>query len=122
MSSKSLLSDEIKSMQNKLDKEPDGQKIMDNIHRSNEAGIMKRYALFFEGIGIVLSDSERAAIEERNVSVHAKTLFEEIDSHELALHARVFEVLFNKIILKLLGYSGNYIDYTSGGWPEKQIE
>jgi hypothetical protein len=117
----SLLSDDIKSMQNKLNKLPNGEKIMDNIHRSNEAGVMKRYALFFEGIGIDLSDSERAAIEERNVSVHAKALFEETDSHELALHARTFEVLFNKIILKLLGYSGNYIDYTSSGWPEKQI-
>jgi hypothetical protein len=116
-----LLSDEIKSIENKLKGMPNGEKIIGNIHRSNEAGIMKRYALFFKEIGIDVSDSDQAAIEERNVSVHAKALFEETDSQQLAIHARTFEVLFNKTVLKLLGYSGNFIGYTAKGWPERPL-
>ena len=41
-----FLHDELKSIENKLKDNPDGPKIMENILRSNEAGIMRRYRVF----------------------------------------------------------------------------
>jgi hypothetical protein len=117
----SLLKEEITSIQNKLKSIPEGDKILDNILRSNEAGIMRRYKIFFEQIGLKISDDEWEAIEERHIFVHGKALLDKIDWHKVAIHTRAFEVLFNKILLKVLGYTGSYIDYTTINCPEVQL-
>ena len=116
-----LLQEEIKSIENKLKDYPDGSKILENILRSNEAGIMKRYRIFFEEVGLKINDNEWEAINERHVFVHGKALLDKIDWRKVAIHAQVYEVLFNKIVLKVLGYSGSYIDYTTLGCPEAQL-
>jgi hypothetical protein len=100
---------------------PEWNRIVSNIHRANEAGITRRYKIFFEEIGLKISDDEWEAIEERHVFVHGKALLDKIDLHKVAIHAQTFEVLFNKIFLKVLGYSGSYIDYTAIGCPEVQL-
>ena len=33
-----------------------------------------------------------------------------------------YRTLFNRVILKLLGYQGTYIDYYTDGFPERNID
>ena len=114
----SLLMEEI---QNKLRNISDGDKIMDNILRANQAGIMKSYKIFFDEIKLTITDDEWEAIRERHAFVHGKALLDKTDWHKVAQHVRTFELLFNRILLKLLDYSGTYIDYTAIGCPEVQL-
>lgn len=118
----SLLKEELESIQNKLKEVPDCEKIMENILRANQAGIMKSYRIFFDDIKLPINDKEWAAIDERHKFVHGKALFSEMDGRTLLKHALTFETLFNKIFLKLLGYSGEFIDYSTIKRPDKQLE
>ena len=34
----------------------------------------------------------------------------------------VYKTLFNRIFLKILGYQENYVDYSTLGHPEKNID
>lgn len=117
----SLLKEELGSIQNKLKEILDGDEIVANILRANQAGIMKSYQIFFDDIKLPINDKEWDAIDERHKFVHGKALFSEMDGRTLAQHALTFETLFNKIFLKLLGYSGTFIDYSTIGCPETQL-
>ena len=116
-----LIKEELDSIKKKLLSISDGDKIMQNILRANQAGITKTYKTFFAEINLKVTSEEWAAIKERHNFVHGNALFDETDWRLVIQKAATFETLFNKIFLRLLGYSGDYVDHSTAGWPNTQL-
>jgi hypothetical protein len=119
---KVLLKDEIDSIRIKLKDMPYGDKVVKAILRTNKFGIMERYRVFFEEIGLSIDDNEWKAISGRHKFVHGKISFAETNWELTTQHVDILETLLHKILLKLLGYTGNYIDRSILGWNDKRLD
>lgn len=97
------------------------QKIVNKILRANEFGVMERYRIFFEEIDLKAEPHEWKAINERHKFVHGHARFKEADWSKVLSYVNTYETLLNKVILKLLGYSGKYIDRSTAGWTDKKL-
>ena len=117
----SLLKEEIEDITRKLERKPNGDKIIANILKAYDFGIMEGYRIFFEEINLPIDDHEWEAIKERHKFVHGRILFDKTDWERVIQHVNTFETLLHKILLKLLGYSGTFIDRSVLGWKDKQL-
>jgi len=117
----SLLKEEIEAIKRKFENIPDGDKIIANILKAYNFGITERYRVFFEEINLHIDDHEWEAIKERHKFVHGRIIFDETDWKRVIQHVNTFETLLHKILLKLLGYSGTFIDRSVPGWNDKQL-
>lgn len=117
-----LISAEIKAIEEKLNDSPYKNQILNKIKSAYKRGANEKMMLFFDQIGIKLSKTEKQALQKRNSMAHggsdAKSMKK---AHELILHTRAYESLFNWILLKLLGYEGYYVDYYLSGTKLKNI-
>jgi len=116
-----LLEEEIKTIRGKLEGKPNGDEIIEKILKAYEFGIMQRYRVFFEEINLTIDEHEWSAINKRHEFVHGRILFNKANWEEVTQHARSFETLLHKVLLKLLGYSGTFIDRSVIGWKDKQL-
>lgn len=94
--------------------------ILDKIKRANNYTLSDREKRFFEEIRLRIGDVENTILRERNKSIHGI-----IGKHDydrlLALTYGAY-ALTNRIILKLLDYKGNYVDYSTHEFPYRDIE
>ena len=117
----SLLKEDIEAMKRKLESKPNGDKILANILRAYSLGITERYRTFFPEIGLSIDANEWKAIEARHMTVHGHMIFDKTDWKQMIQHVNTFETLLHKVLLRLLGYSGTYIDRSVVGWNDKQL-
>ncbi len=62
-------------------------------------------------------------MKARNPMAHGSAeLLDEGSHQEMFNHTQSYRTLFNRVLLKLLGYDGAYVDYSAKGWPEKSLE
>lgn len=76
---------------------------------------------FFTGIDVVIGNMEKKALQARNFSAHGSFGGSNIDYREQYVISQVYECILVRVVLKLLKYDGNYIDYGTFGYPEKNI-
>lgn len=57
----------------------------------------------------------------RNFSAHGSLGGSDTDYQEQYMISQVYECIIVRVVLKLLKYDGNYIDYGTIGYPEKNI-
>jgi len=117
-----LLKEEIDEIKKKLLGKTNGEEILKKILNAYTAGTMERYRIFFGEIDMPLDDNEWEAIKERHIFVHGRALFDTTDWKSVANHVWTLETLLHKVILKLLSYSGLYIDRSSIGWKDHEIK
>lgn len=117
----SLLKEEIEAIKRRLEKEPHKDKIIAKILKAYDLGIMERYRIFFEEINLPIDTYEWEAINERHKFVHGHIIFDEANWKRVIQHTNTFETLLHKVLLKLLGYSGAFIDRSVLGWKDKQL-
>jgi len=116
-----LLNTEIGVLKRKLENIPDGDKIFAKILQAHSFGIAERYRFFFQEIGLSVDSGEWEAIGARHKLVHGHMIFDETDWKRVIQRVNTFETLLNKVLLKLLGYSGTFIDRSVVGWNDKQL-
>ena len=121
-----LLKEEIEDIKRKLEtrkleRKPNGEKVIAKILKAYEFGIMERYRIFFDEIELPIDDHEWEAIKERHKFVHGRIVFDKTDWKRVIQHANTFTTLLHKTLLKLLGYSGTFIDRSVLGWKDKQL-
>ncbi|MFZ7138356.1 MAG: hypothetical protein ACOWW1_08055 [archaeon] len=97
------------------------EKIIDKLKRGNDFGVMEKYRIFFDEINLKIEPHEWRAIIERHKFVHGEARFNNTDWDKVMVHVNTYETLLNKVLLKLLGYSGSYIDRSVQGLTEKQL-
>lgn len=118
---KTLFKEELESMEKKLDGVDNGKIILNKINGSYKMGNNERLDTFFSEIKIPLSDAEKKASLYRNKMIHDAMDLEKIDIRELVRLTYAYRSLFHRIMLKLLGHSGKYIDYSMARLPEKPL-
>ena len=125
-----LLKDEIENMRRKLEENSKGEsstedskaeKIINNVLRAYQFGTMERYRIFFKEINLPIDISEWEAIKERHKFVHGETQFDKTDWNSVLQKVNTFETLLNKVLLRLLDYSGDYIDRSRIPWNDKVL-
>lgn len=92
-----------------------------SIYNMNKMSINEQMHHFFEKIGMPLGEEEQKALQARNISVHGDYEKKNPNCDEIFKVSQIYECIINRVILKLLNYSGKYIDYGTIGYPEKDI-
>lgn len=118
-----LIEPEISKLKLKLSSLAGGDVILNKILGAFRKGPNEKMKAFFSAIDIEIGKAEKEALVLRNKMAHAardysdeKRVFEDL------VFTRTYEVLFHRIILKLLGYNEYYIDYSLNGCPLKHID
>lgn len=116
-----LMGDFLLKIEKRLESLEHGGKIFDKIVRSNEFGIMERYRMFFKEIGLEIRPCEWEAIRGRHHFVHGHAQFQKTDWKQVIPQVNTMQTLFNRTMLKVLGYKGDYIDRSIEGWPDVNL-
>ncbi|MCW3998737.1 MAG: hypothetical protein NWE93_00675 [Candidatus Bathyarchaeota archaeon] len=114
-----MIEPEVSAIKAKLEaqlKEKEAKKIISTIVNSNSFGHTERYRSFFQEIKLSLTDVEDEAIRERHKFVHGGAIFDNEDWTLISRRAVAFEKLVCKVILRVLSYSGEFIDKPAMTW------
>ena len=84
-------------------------------------GVMDRFRFFFNEIDLPVDKNEWDAIKARHAVAHGRIATEEGEGEKIIRYTDTYETLIHKILLRLLGYSGSYIDRSVIGWKDKQL-
>ncbi|MGB9940251.1 HEPN domain-containing protein [Methanosarcina sp.] len=96
------------------------KQVLNKIRYSNQMSLTKRYAAFFEEIGLEIGSIEDKAIASRHSMAHSDKMNAE-ESEKMEKCTRAYQTLFHRVFLKVLGYEGRHIDRSVIGFPEKNI-
>lgn len=92
-----------------------------SVEGMNRMSVSEQLTHFFEEIDMPVGKKEKKALQARNFSAHGSYAGDSIDYEEQFMTSQVYECILVRVILKLLKYEGNYIDYGTIGYPEKNI-
>jgi hypothetical protein len=84
-------------------------------------GARESLEAFFDELVLPIGEAEKAAMAARNGPVHGG-LKAGANVRKLVRHGNVYRTLFERTFLKLLGYSGNYIDRPALGHPAHPLD
>jgi len=96
--------------------------VLSKIKNAHRKGPNEKMTLFYSLIGITLKGMEKKALQLRNQMAHGipdYSLDKKVQEHLIL--TRVYQVLFNKTILQILGYRDYYIDYSIQKSPVKNM-
>jgi hypothetical protein len=96
-------------------------RIIRRINNSYNMSGNEAFDLFLTEIGLKIGKIENAAIQARNKMIHDSIEETPQNIRKMIILSRAYRTFFNRVILKILGYPGNYIDYSIIGNPLKPI-
>lgn len=96
--------------------------IVNRLSRCFNMGVGERFEIFFAEIQLKIGTLEKEALKARNSMSHDIGQLKDEDLQKNYLCNEAYFVLLNRVILKLLGYKGNYVDYSCIGFPVKHID
>jgi len=117
----SLLRDEMTAIKEKLEAEMYRDKVIKRLQDAYQMGVTDRFQFFFEEIVLAVNGNEWEAINARHDIAHGRLATKD-KAWEMVQNTNAYETLLNKIILKLLGYSGDYINRSSISWRDEQLD
>jgi hypothetical protein len=117
-----LLADAFRLIEERLRGVEYAERILRRIKGAFQAGQAERTEWFFEEIGLPLGRHERAAMKARNAPAHGGGGGSEEEIRELIQHGAAYRTLYARTILKLLGYSGRYLDRRTLTFPERELQ
>ena len=118
-----LIESELLSISEKLKDNEFRDIILKKIKDTSQRSLKNKIDQMFEQLKLSIGTVERKAINARHKMAH--TSFNEIEDEEvkkLIRLTRAYETLFHRIVLKILGYEGEYIDYYTIGFPKRDID
>jgi hypothetical protein len=99
-----------------------GDRMIRKISNAFQMTQNEQLTFFFEEIGLNIGEVENEALKGRNVMAHGSSGQSDEEISYVIYLTRSYQALFHRIFLKILGYTGNYIDYSTKGWPERHID
>jgi hypothetical protein len=109
-------------LKQKLDHIEGGKIIWSKITGAYRKGPNEKMIHFFRLLKLETGKAEKNAINLRNKMAHGYRDYGEIDAaHDDLVLTRTYQVLFHRVLLKLLSYEDYYIDYSLQGSPSKSI-
>lgn len=117
-----LLEEEFEKISQKLKNEKYCDNMIGRIKNAFNMGVNDRLLIFFDEIGLKIGEVEKSAIKARNLMAHGYVPLNDSEWDKMIQKTYVYDTLFNRAVLKILGYEGNYIDRSVLGWPERHID
>lgn len=118
-----LIKKEKEQLEIKLSSIEGGEIMLNKILGAFRKGPNEKMNIFFSAINIEIGKLEKNSINLRNKMAHgARDYSKDKNIYNDLIHSTVYKVLFHRIILKLIGYDGYYIDYSLQGCPSKHID
>lgn len=77
---------------------------------------------FFEEIGFPLGETENDAINCRHKMLHSSESMGDTEIEKIIRLSFAYRCLVHRTVLKILGYTVTYVDYSMIGSPEKPID
>ncbi len=118
-----LVSPELEILKAKLEPFDYKNSVINKLANPFTIGVGEKLKAFFQHIGFIYGskDIENRAMQARNAMTHGAlgVNSEEVRKYIKLTHA--YESLFNRVLLKVLGYQGDYIDYSSEGHPDLDL-
>ncbi len=121
---KGLLKDELVAIEKKLEGEKYKDQIMGRLRNASARpmGTNEKFELFFDEIALPIGEVENRAIKARHPMAHGSSEILDPANYQKMLNDTLsYETLFNRVLLKLLEYEGNYVDRSAKGWPERPL-
>lgn len=109
-----LIEDELQKIAAKLEGREFRQVIINKINTAVYRGVNEKMELFFKSINLPIGSLEKKAMRARNIMAHAS--IHSADNTRLEEYTKltqVYQTLFNKVMLSILNYDDQYIDYYS---------
>jgi hypothetical protein len=88
---------------------------------SNQFGVNERFDQFFAELGLRVGDVERDAIRARNKAAHGGT-YKRSAHRQLLNCTKAYRTLLHRTILKIIGWEGEYTDYSTYGFPDRPLD
>ena len=108
-----MLKDLIAIIDEKLEENPYKNAVRNKVDQLNQMSVRDRNEAFFTQLGITYGEREIQAIRMRNVFAHGDANGK-TDVGNMIEAIKVLQLLYAKSVLKLLGYEGEYIDWSDG--------
>lgn len=105
-----IISKYISDIENDLSGVESTKPIINKIKYANNMSMNQRVSVFFEELGIKLSDKELEIIKTRNKIVHG--IKGNIDYNDIYIKTHGYYSILGKVLLKILGYDQLYMDYS----------
>lgn len=118
----SITQEEFEKIEIKLEKSIFKEKIMNKLKSCYSMTLTDRLKFFFSEIDLIIGDMEQEAINCRHKMIHSNVLTGDREIEKIIRLSYAYRCLFHRTLLKILGYSGKYIDYSMSGLPEKPID
>lgn len=96
-------------------------RVLRRLKQANCIGTNERFERFFDEIKLPIGKVEEYAISVRNRFVHGAGAVPTENAHHLVYALRSYQTLFHRILLRLIGFQGSYIDYSCLGFPERSL-
>lgn len=117
-----LLGPEYEIIKNRLLFTEYGNRMVSKISRANEMSQNEMLHSFFDEICLPIGIHENNALRARNKMTHdTLSASNEREIMEAIRLTNAYKAFFHRIILKVLGYTGPYVDYSTYGYPERDI-
>jgi hypothetical protein len=114
-----LIKDDLKSVKDKLDAFDFKKRIIDKLENPFSIGVGEKLKLFFTHLKFNFNSKviENQAMQARNAMTHGPldSADKEVKKYIKLTHA--YESVFHRILLRVLDYEGDYIDYSAVGHP-----
>lgn len=116
-----LTDSHVKELREVAPKTSSWEKVITLISKANQLSITDKYKRFFEELGLKTGKVEDEVIRSRHKFAHGRS-FEDVEVKRLIVIARAYEALLNRCILKVIGYQGDYLDYSTLDFPERPLD
>ncbi len=118
-----LLGEELAAAEEKLGGVEHGDRMARRMRSAYNFGSNESLEFFFEELGLPIGPAERSAMRARNPMAHgSSTLLDRSRLQEMVDATLAYRTLLNRVLLKLLGHEGGYVDYSATDWPERPLE
>ncbi len=100
---------------------PNADRMERRARGANNFGVNERFERFFDELGLPVCDVELKAIAARNKAAHGGS-FTATQYQWLANTTRAYRTLVARVILTLLEWNGDYVDYSTYGFPSRPLK
>lgn len=95
--------------------------IANKLMNANSISSADRVRKFLDGIHLPIGDVEKSVLIARNRFAHGSAAASSGREVFLSVSTKAYETLISRAILKAIGYSGTYVDYSTYGFPERDL-
>lgn len=117
-----LIKDDLESIKEKLQHVKGHEAIINRIKGANRRSVAEKMTQCFDMLELKTGSLEKKALRLRNEMVHGlKAYLHNEAAYDDVISSHIYEGLFSRLVLKILGYNYYYTDYSSKGSPFRSI-